>query len=199
VSDYPYEHHGIGAFAYKNNKMFPDGYLGITYFECKNQDILKWGMPGLASSMDDFIAFFHSKAILFPLMEKTDEGWKTIGLAWIDAIDGVEYDRRAMIGFMFYRKTPYWKTEHATWMGLKCIFDTGKLRILQGVQLLSNPVANRHSRKFGFDDICILPSAVSVKGELKDARLVSLTAEKFDKIFGEWAETAGFNQINPVR
>lgn len=171
-----------------------DGLLGHLYLRTKEDGLLDTAFPGLPGiNMDKFVSYLADPKValqvyyikgrernsatmeLLPVAPMTP-----VGYCFLYNINGDDGGRLAEFGFCFFRE--YWGRPEVHELGWQCLrywCEEMKVDVLYGTTLKNNFLARNFSRKFGFEEIAVLPKFLrSVKGR-KDARLVLLEREMF--------------------
>lgn len=177
-----------------------DGLLAHLYLRTKQDGLLGTAFPGLPDlNHDKFVRYLSGPKVVLQIYylkptprEDSIHYLKTnkhapmtpIGYCFLYNVDGEPGQRLAEFGFCFFKE--YWGLKETHELGWQCIaywFEALGVDVLYGATLVDNFLARNFSRKFGFEEIAVMPKFLRSTSGRTDARIVLLERDKFLKLW----------------
>ena len=162
-------------------KQFSQDFLCQQYVRLLREDILDTVFPEGPITLNQFIAYCLEKPVQVLCKNDVQTGVLPVcGFGWLYDWAGPEGARMSKVGFAFYRE--YWGTPLVRELGdllLRWWLNECKVDVLYGTMLKTNRLALNFSQRFGFKELCVLPSFFFRDGKRIDGRLVCLERENY--------------------
>ena len=165
-----------------NHKFFPEEFLCHLYARMKRDQSVDIVFPSAGGyTLNTFIAEMKDKCPLTFWRREGDNLVELLGFSWLQTIEGAPGQRKASIGFCYFRHEAWGaaKTLTCSRVGLRYYFKMLEVNVIFRAMLRHNTLGRRHAAKIGFKLVAEIPRFLPGPDGLQAAVLVMLEREAF--------------------